>query len=259
MAADPVLAIAGARVSFGGVHAVDGVDLSVREGEVVGIIGPNGAGKTTLLDAVSGFVALDAGTIRIAGRDATRALPYARARMGVARSFQDARMFPNMSVRETLMGGMHQWFAAGLISHGAGLSGARDDERIAGAALDDLLDLVDVRRFLDHRIADLSIGTVRAVELAWIATRRPRLVLLDEPASGLQQSEVDVLGALVHRIRRDAAAVVIDHDVPFVAGIADRMIAMDLGRVIADGDPDTVLSHPDVVESYLGAPAGRSR
>jgi ABC-type branched-subunit amino acid transport system ATPase component len=255
MDADPVLEVRGAQVAFGGVHAVDGVDLTVRDGEVVGIIGPNGAGKTTLLDAISGFVPLDEGSIAIGGRDATRAYPYLRARMGVARSFQDARMFPNMTVRESLLGGMHQWFAAGFVAHGAGLSVARDDERIAGAALDELLDLIDVRRFLDMRIADLSIGTVRAVELAWIATRRPRLVLLDEPASGLQQSEVEVLGALIHRIRRGAATVVIDHDVPFVVGIADRMVAMDLGRVVAVGAPDDVLAHPDVISSYLGSSA----
>jgi len=253
MAAEVVLEVRGARVAFGGVHAVDGVDLSVRDGEVVGIIGPNGAGKTTLLDAISGFVPLDAGAVVIGGRDASRALPYLRARMGVARSFQDARMFPNMTVRETLLGGMHQWFAAGFVSHGVGISVARDEERLADAALDDLLDLIDVRRFLDMRIADLSIGTVRAVELAWIATRRPRLVLLDEPASGLQQSEVEVLGALIHRIRRNAATVVIDHDVPFVVGIADRMVAMGLGRVIADGAPEDVLAHPDVIASYLGS------
>jgi ABC-type branched-subunit amino acid transport system ATPase component len=255
MGAEIALEVRDARVAFGGVHAVDGVDLRVRDGEVVGIIGPNGAGKTTLLDAISGFVSLDGGEVVIGGRDVTRALPYTRARLGVARSFQDARMFPNMTVRETLLGGMHQWFVAGVVSHGAGLGVARDEERIADAALDELLDLIDVRRFLDMRIADLSIGTVRAVELAWIATRRPRLVLLDEPASGLQQSEVEVLGVLIERIRRGAATVVIDHDVPFVSGLADRMIAMDLGRVVAEGVPDDVLAHPDVIASYLGSGA----
>jgi ABC-type branched-subunit amino acid transport system ATPase component len=250
--APPVLEARGVRVRFGGVRAVDGVDLTVAPGEIVGVIGPNGAGKTTLLDAVSGFAELDTGSVRLDGRDVTRTLPYARARAGMARSFQDARLFPSMTVRETLLGALHASFTTGAIAQTLALRAARREQADALDRVEELLGLVDVRRYLDHRIAELSFGTTRAVELACLAARRPRVLLLDEPASGLQQSEVASLGALVHRVRRGAAVVLIDHDVPFVAGLADRLVAMDLGRVVAVGSPHEVLAHPDVLASYLG-------
>jgi ABC-type branched-subunit amino acid transport system ATPase component len=239
-------------VRFGGVVAVDAVDLAVAPGEVVGIIGPNGAGKTTLLNAVSGFVPLASGTIVLDGTDITRVPPYRRARLGLGRSFQDCRLFPGLTVREVLLGAQHPAYTSGVFSEALRLRAARHDERAACAELDAVLDLVDVRRYLDYRIAELSFGTTRAVELAWLAARRPRVLLLDEPAAGLQQSEVAVLGDLLRRIRGDAAVVVIDHDVPFVSGLVDRLVAMDLGRVVADGAVDVVLHHPDVLASYLG-------
>jgi branched-chain amino acid transport system ATP-binding protein len=239
-------------VGFGGVHAVAGVDLVVAPGEIVGIIGPNGAGKTTLLDALSGFAPLERGSVRLGGRDVTSQLPYLRARAGLARSFQDARLFPSLTVREVLLGALHPAYTSGALSHALGLPSARREEAAALARVDDLLDLVDVRRYLDHRVAELSFGTTRAVELACLAARRPAVLLLDEPASGLQQSEVASLGAVIHAVRRGAAVVLIDHDVPFVAALADRIVAMDLGRVVASGPPDDVLAHPDVLASYLG-------
>jgi ABC-type branched-subunit amino acid transport system ATPase component len=249
------LRVSGARIGFGGVVAVDGVDLHVAPGEIVGIIGPNGAGKSTLLDAISGFAPLDAGTVEIGGVDVTRAYPYRRSRLGLSRSFQDARLFANLTVREALLGSMHPLFRSGVVAESVGAGVARDDERSAVAALRDALDLVDVERYLDVRIADLSIGTARAVELALLSLRRPAVLLLDEPASGLQQSEVGALGALIQRIREDAATVLVEHDVPFVRSLADRMVCMNLGRVIAEGAPKDVLEHPDVIESYLGTPA----
>jgi ABC-type branched-subunit amino acid transport system ATPase component len=126
------------------------------------------------------------------------------------------------------------------------------EERAYGARVDELMDLVDLRDYLDTPVAELSFGTTRAVELAWLAARRPSVLLLDEPASGLQQREVAALGRLIQRIRGDAALVVIDHDVPFVTGITGRLVALDLGAVIADGPADSVLSDPAVVASYLG-------
>jgi ABC-type branched-subunit amino acid transport system ATPase component len=138
---------------------------------------------------------------------------------------------------------------------------ARREEADAHAAVDALLEVVDLERYLDHRVADLSFGTTRAVELAWLAARQPSVLLLDEPASGLQQSEVHALGPVIERVRRGGAVVLIDHDVPFVSGLAHRLVAMDLGRVVADGPVDEVLAHPDVVAAYLGTGryAGRQR
>lgn len=258
MADSLAIEVRGARVVFGGVTAVNDVDLAVPPGEVVGIIGPNGAGKSTLLNVVSGFVEPVAGQVFLEGTEITDLLPYRRARLGIARSFQDARLYPAMTVRETLLGSLHERFTSGLFSEGLALRFARGEEQAAADALDEVLELVDLRRYLDHRVSDLSFGTTRALEMATLAARRPRVLLLDEPASGLQQSEVAVMGELIHRIRGEAATVVIDHDVPFVAALADRVVAMDLGRVVAEGRPDAVLSAPEVIESYLGGavPAG---
>jgi len=251
----PLLAVRAVRMQFGGVAALDGVHLDVAPGEVVGIIGPNGAGKSTLLNVISGFLAPTSGEVFYDGRDVTRLLPYRRARLGIARSFQDARLFPAMTVRETLLGAFHEQFTSGTFSEGFGTRFASRQEYAASAALDEILDLVDLHVYLDHRVSDLSFGTTRALELATLAVRRPRLLLLDEPASGLQQSEVAVMGRLIDRIRAGAATVVIDHDVPFVADVCDRMVAMDLGRVVADGRPAHVLSDAGVIDSYLGGAA----
>jgi ABC-type branched-subunit amino acid transport system ATPase component len=249
---DAMLRVESVTVRYGGITAVDHVDLVVRPGEVVGLIGPNGAGKSTLLDAVSGFAPHADGRVVVDGRDVTRMLPYQRARAGVARSFQDARLYPSLTVRDVLMSARHERHRNGLFAEGFGLPDARREERTTSAAVDALMDVVDVRRYLDHLVGELSFGTARAVELAWLAARRPRLMLLDEPASGLQQSEVRVLAALIDRIRADAAVVVVDHDVPFVRSLAHRIVAMDLGRVIADGAAADVLRDPSVVRSYLG-------
>ena len=240
------------RVRFGGLAAVDGVDLAVQPGEIVGIIGPNGAGKTTLLDAICGYVPLAGGTVWFDGERVDGVLPYRRARRGLGRSFQDARLFPSMTVREALLGALHPGFSSGFVAEALRLPWARADERAAARRVDELLELVDLRRYLDHQISQLSFGTTRAVELVWLAARRPSLLLLDEPASGLQQSEVRALGGLIERVRAGAAVVVIDHDVPFVSGLAHRLVAMDLGKVVADGPPAEVLAHPAVLESYLG-------
>ena len=242
-------------VHFGGVRAVDGVDLAVGPGEVVGIIGPNGAGKTTLLDAVCGHAPLTSGEVWFDGRRVDDVLPYRRARLGIGRSFQDARLFPSMTVREVLLGALHPSFTSGFLAEALHLPWARAEERAARGRVEELLELVDLHRYLDHQVSQLSFGTTRAVELVWLAARRPALLLLDEPASGLQQSEVRALGGLIDRVRDTAAVVVIDHDVPFVAGLAHRLVAMDLGQVVASGPPDEVLAHPAVLSSYLGTKA----
>jgi branched-chain amino acid transport system ATP-binding protein len=240
------------RVQFGGLVAVDSVDLTVAPGEIVGIIGPNGAGKTTLLDAICGYTPLAGGTIYFEGERIDDVLPYRRARRGLGRSFQDARLFPSLTVREALLGAFHPAFSSGFVAEALRLPWARLEERAARRRVEELLQLVDLHRYLDHQVSQLSFGTTRAVELAWLAARRPSLLLLDEPASGLQQSEVRALGGLIDRVRGDAAVVVIDHDVPFVSGLAHRLVAMDLGKVVASGPPGDVLSHPAVLESYLG-------
>lgn len=242
----------GIEVRFGGLVAVDGVSLRVAAGEIVGIIGPNGAGKSTLLGALSGHVPLSGGRVTLNGRDVTGALPYRRARLGMARSFQDARLFPSLTVREVLEGACHPLLPTTVLADMLGAAPARRAAQLAAGEVARLLDLVDLRRWLDRRVSELSFGTTRALELAWVAARQPAVMLLDEPASGLQQSEVAALGPLLQRVRGNAGVVLVDHDVPFVAALADRLVAMHLGRVIAEGPPAEVLADPVVVEAYLG-------
>ena len=251
-----VLRATSVTVDFGGVRAVDDVDLAVGPSEIVGIIGPNGAGKTTLLNAISGFVTCR-GRIELHGEDITDLLPYRRARRGLGRSFQDARLYPTMTVRDTLAAAFHAVHRSGLFSEGFGLRSARREEARVLARAEALCEIVDFRRYLDFRISELSFGTTRAVELAWLVAQEPVVLLLDEPASGLQQSEVRVLGELIDGLRGEAAVVVIDHDVPFVSGLAHRLVAMDLGTKVAEGGPDEVLAAPAVIESYLGTGAYR--
>ena len=249
-----VLAARDVSVDFGGVRAVRDVDLVVGPSEVVGIIGPNGAGKTTLLNAISGFVD-HRGQVELRGEDITGLLPYQRARLGLGRSFQDARLYPTMTVRDTLIAAFHAGHRSGMFSEGLGLRSARREEERVVARAEALCEVVDLRRYLDFRISELSFGTTRAVELAWLVAQEPAVLLLDEPASGLQQSEVRVLGGLIDALRGEAAVVVIDHDVPFVSGLAHRLVAMDLGAKVADGAPDEVLASAAVIESYLGTGA----
>ena len=254
---DAVLDVRSVTVQFGGIRAVDGVSLRVAPGEIVGIIGPNGAGKTTLLNAISGFVECD-GSVLLHGRDVSSLLPYRRARLGLGRSFQDARLYPTLTVRDTLISAFHATHASGVLAEGMSTrAAAREESRVAAEA-EALCEEVDLRRYLDFRVSELSFGTTRAVELAWLVAQHPSVMLLDEPASGLQQSEVRVLGSLIDRLRGEAAVVVIDHDVPFVSALAHRLVAMDLGAKVAEGTPDAVLSSEQVIESYLGSGSYRT-
>lgn len=256
----PRLQVEGITVRFGGNTAVDDVAVAVDGGEVLGLVGANGAGKTTLLNAISGFVPMAAGgRVVVDGRPLQHLLPYQRARHGIGRSFQDARLWPTLTVDETLRCGFHAETRTSLLAEGLRRPAVRREEQRIAQRAADLLAVVDLDRYLDHLVSELSFGTTRAVELAWLAARRPRVLLLDEPAAGLQQSEVRALGRLIDAIRGDAAVIVIDHDVPFVASVADRMAAMHLGRIIAEGTADEVLADELVIESYLGTGAGSGR
>jgi branched-chain amino acid transport system ATP-binding protein len=241
--------------SFGGIRAVDGVTFDVHEREIVGVIGPNGAGKTTVFDLVSGFIPLDSGRVALNGRDVTRSSPSSRAAAGLGRSFQDAALFAEMTVHETLEVACERWvesrsaFAAALR-----LPTVFDDEQRLRARADELMELMGLERFRDAFVRELSTGTRRVVDLACQVAHRPTVILLDEPSSGIAQREVEALAPVLRRLRDEmgAALVVIEHDIPLVSGIADRLVALDLGRVITTGPPDDVLVHPQVVDSYLG-------
>ncbi len=256
-----VLSCSDLTVRFGGLTAVDGAGLAVQGGEIVGLIGPNGAGKTTLVDALSGFVSPDEGTVRFAGADVTGLAPRLRALAGLARSFQDSRLFPGLTVAENLALASERTAAPpGPLAAALRLPGSGQFEAGVGERVERLLAELGLDPWRDCFPTQLSTGLRRLVELGSLIAQEPRVLLLDEPSAGLAEPETEALGRLLLRVRdRTACAIVIvAHDVPLLLAIADRLVAMDLGKVVADGRPGDVVRHPDVVRSYLGTAGDRA-
>ncbi len=243
-------------VNFGGVRAVDDVSLDVRQGQIIGIIGPNGAGKTTVLDLISGFVVPTQGRVMLGDEDVTNLSPDARSRLGLGRSFQDARLFSAMTVRQTIATALERHvkvrdpIAAVLLSPAVGLS-----EKLVAAEAEELIELMNLKAYADKFVGELSTGTRRIVDLACTLAHKPSVLLLDEPSSGIAQRETEALGPVLLDIRdkTGAALIVIEHDMPLICGISDELIALELGSVIARGKPDEVIGNQRVIEGYLGA------
>jgi ABC-type branched-subunit amino acid transport system ATPase component/ABC-type branched-subunit amino acid transport system permease subunit len=245
-----ILRVDGLRRTFGGVVAVDRISLEVRAGEVLGLIGPNGAGKTTLFELIGGFTPAESGSVLYAGRDVTRLGPEARARLGLVRSFQDAALFPTMTVHECVQVALERVTPTRFLRCLVGLEGGTDKAERADA----LVDLMGLSSFRDATVAQLSTGTRRITELACLIALEPTVLLLDEPAAGIAQRETEALGDLLLRIKEmlGLTLVVVEHDIPMIMRLADRVIAMESGQVIADGSPEEVRSDARVIASYLG-------
>jgi branched-chain amino acid transport system ATP-binding protein len=250
-----LLELSSVAVRFGGVTAVDDVDLVVAEGEIVGFIGPNGAGKTTLFDIISGFLRPDSGRVDFGGEDVTGWSADRRARAGMGRSFQDARIFPSMTVAENIAVALERHLQVrDPVAAALALPASTESETEAAWEVHELIELVGLGAFRNKFVGELSTGTRRIVDLAMAIAHRPRLLLLDEPSSGIAQREAEALGPLILRIQRelDCGVLLIEHDMPLVTSVAPRLVALELGRVIADGPPAEVVNHPQVVASYLG-------
>jgi ABC-type branched-subunit amino acid transport system ATPase component/ABC-type branched-subunit amino acid transport system permease subunit len=251
----PVIRVRELTVTFGGRVAVDSVDLELRRGEVVGLIGSNGAGKSTVMNAIGGFVR-STGSIEVLGRDVRALSPARRARLGLARSFQGAELFGDLTVRETVAIALEAEMHASLAAVVLGLPGARRIERSKRVRADDVVAFLGLGRFADRFVNELSTGTRRIVELACLIASGARVLCLDEPTAGLAQRETENFGPLLLDIRReiDASLLVIEHDMTVVMGISDRVYCMEAGRVICGGSPNEVRADPLVVASYLGTP-----
>lgn len=247
----PLLSVRGLTRRFGGLVAVDDVSFDVYPGETVGMIGPNGAGKTTLFELVCGFTRPDGGTVWFDGRNVTRVAPEIRSRLGMVRSFQSATLFPTLTLLDTVMVAQERSHPSGLIESVIGVTGR---EHVREHEARQIIDLFGLSRFVDVQISALPTGTRRLVELACTVALRPRLILLDEPSAGIAQAETEELGRVLAAIRDayDVTFVVIEHDMPLLTSICDRMIALEVGHVITTGTPSEVQNHPAVVESYLG-------
>ncbi len=254
------LEVRGLEKRYGGVVALDAVSLTVRGGEIVGFIGPNGAGKTTLFDAISGLTPIDGGRVLMRANDGevydlTDRPAQIRSRLGLGRSFQDGRLFPSLTVAETIAVALDcsvevkDPVAAALY-----LPTVIDSEASVRRRVDELVETMGLGAFRDKFVSELSTGSRRIVDLACVMAHRPTVLLLDEPSSGIAQREAEALGPLIQRLRDDlgASVLVIEHDLPLLTSIADRMVAMDLGTVVAQGPPHAVVHDPRVVAAYLG-------
>jgi branched-chain amino acid transport system ATP-binding protein len=253
------LGLQGVSKRFGGLAALTDVSLEAAAGEIVGFIGPNGAGKTTLFDVISGFVTPDNGTIVIGERDEAEDITHAgaaqRSRLGLGRSFQDGRLFPNLTVAETVAVAFERHLEArDPVAAALRLPSVWNTEQDVAENVERLLELLGITDFRDKLVRELSTGSRRIVDLACLLAHSPTVMLLDEPSSGIAQREAEALGPLLLRIREQTGAtmLVIEHDVPLLLNIADRLVALDLGVVVASGEPDDVVNDPIVVRSYLG-------
>jgi ABC-type branched-subunit amino acid transport system ATPase component len=240
-------------VHFGGVQAVRDVSLDVGAGEVVGLIGSNGAGKSTLMNAIGGYVPAS-GSVELFGAEIAGLPPHRRARLGMGRIFQDARLFGDLTVVETIAVALEAHERSELVPSMLGLGPSRRAERHKAAAAADVVDLLGLDDYATVPVVDLSTGTRRIVELACQLAHRPRLLLLDEPTAGVAQRESEAFGPLIKRVQAelDATLVIIEHDIPLVASISDRMYCMSAGAVIAEGEPNAVRRDPAVIAAYLG-------
>ncbi len=251
--AGPALQTRGVSVRFGGNTAVDDVSVHVDHGELVGLIGTNGAGKSTLLNAISGFVPAR-GRILVLGDDVTSRRAPARHARGLGRGFQGARVYPGLTVRESLMVALEARSHSYLVPSMTALPPSPSQERAKRVEADEIIDYMGLKRYADHFVATLSTGTRRIVELSSLLAVNARVLLLDEPTGGVAQREAEAFGPLIKQLQAelDAAVIVIEHDMPLVMGISDRVYCLEAGAVIAEGSPEQVRSDPLVIASYLG-------
>ncbi|MDE0580995.1 MAG: ATP-binding cassette domain-containing protein [bacterium] len=251
----PRLEIEGLSKSFAGNRAVDRVSLQVGEGEIVGVIGPNGAGKTTVFELITGLLTPDEGRVLLDGRDITNLSPDRRARLGLGHSFQDSRLFGSLTVEDVLKVALDQTMATrDPVAAALGSPDVRRAEDRLTRQVDELIEGLGLDAFREKFVSELSTGTRRIVDLACQAVGAPRVILFDEPSSGIAQREAEALGPMLEQIRNDTGAslLVIDHDMAVLASICDRMVALDLGAKVAEGTAVEVLEHPAVIASYLG-------
>jgi branched-chain amino acid transport system ATP-binding protein len=251
----PLLEVRDVAVRFGGIVALDGVSFDVEAGGIVGLIGPNGAGKTTLFNCLSRLYEWDRGDIRFDGGSLLAARRHRIAALGIGRTFQNLALFDSMSVLENVMVGAHARSRAGFLAHALHLPRVPIEERAIAEKAESMLELVGLERFARRRVTELPFGTRKRVELARALAADPKLLLLDEPASGLNHEEVGALESLIRTLRErlHLTVLLVEHHMNLVMSISERVVALNFGRVIAEGTPAEVRRHPELLQAYLGA------
>jgi len=249
----PVLSVRDLTVRFGGLIAVDHASLEVSDGEVVGLIGTNGAGKSTLMNAVGGFV-VSSGSVSLLGEEVGDTSAGYRASLGLGRTFQAATLFPELTVSETLLVALEAKERTRVVATALGLPSARRHDRVARTQVGELVDFLGLGEYRDSYVSDLSTGTRRVVELAGLLALDARVLCLDEPTAGLAQRETEAFGPLIRTVQKElsSSVLVIEHDMPLIMSISDRVYCLEAGQVIAEGPPSAVRDDPRVIASYLG-------
>jgi len=242
-------------VRFGGIVALDDVSFDVAPNCIVGLIGPNGAGKTTLFNCLSRLYQCDCGDIVFGGRSLLRVPRHRIAALGIGRTFQNLALFGTMTVLDNVLVGHHSRMRSGFLSNALRLPRVGRDESAATDKAQALIEFLGLKAVAGTRVSDLPIGTQKRVELARALASDPTLLLLDEPASGLNHEEVGVLGAVIRDIRERLGVTIllVEHHMNLVMSISDLVVALDFGRKIAEGTPDEVRAHPEVIQAYLGS------